>query len=168
MKLDPRIEKEYLIYTPFSKTKINLHEKGYFADDMMSFFDLKDCVYGELVDIDTNEDYPYMCKSDMIWHGFYIPESSLKPVEKKLRPFTLAEFQKIFTIGMPIMFRKKGDVESNRYLMLIGYWNTQQSNGQTFTHIHIGYSTYTLRELFEKYEWQEHYTEDFKPFGVEE
>lgn len=107
MKLDPRIEKESLIYTPFSDDKINLNENGYFANDIRSFSDLKKCEYGELVDCDIDLDYPYWRRADMNRYAFYIPESSLKPVEKKYRPFTIEEFQDKFTIGRPIKFRKK-------------------------------------------------------------
>lgn len=79
MKLDSRIEDESLIYTPFSNERINLEEKGYFADGLQAFSDLKRCAYGELVDCDFNTDYPYRCKSDCInQYAFYIPESKLK------------------------------------------------------------------------------------------
>ena len=174
MILDSRIEKDSLIYTPFSNAKINLNENGYFANDIKAFSDLKKCEYGELVGCDLDLDYPYWRRADMNRYAFYIPESSLKqvennlkPVEKKYRPYTLTEFQDKFTIGRPIKFRKKGDVGRERYLTLVGYENVKP-NGQAITYIYLGLCAYTLDELFNKYEWQEYYTEDFEPFGVEE
>ena len=86
--------------------------------------------------------------------------------EKQYRPCTFVEFTNIFTVGQPIKFRPKGRVGCERYLILNGYWHEQREE-QTITAIYIGSLPYTLDELFNAYEWQEHYTEDFKPFGVE-
>lgn len=181
MKLDKRIENERLIYTPFTTNKPKLHEKGYFTDDIHAFNNLKecDCRYGELVEHDGSDyAYPYCCESDdgcgdgsttCDWYAFYIPESSLKQKEKQkqYRPYTLIEFNEKFTVGRPIKFRKKGEVGNERYLILNGYSNHKLFDEIT-TDIYIGRGAYTLDELFKKYEWQEHYTEDFEPFGVEE
>ena len=180
MKLDKRIENERLIYTPFTTTKPKLHEKGYFTDDIHAFNSLEDCDcrYGELVEHDdVDYAYPYCCESDdgcgdgsttCDWFAFYIPESSLTPKEKQkqYRPYTFMEFTDIFTVGQPIKFRQKGAEGWERYLILNGYQH-EQHEGRTVTYIYIGSQGYTLDALFNDYEWQEHYTEDFKPFGVE-
>lgn len=174
MKLDPRIEKDTLIYTPFSMDGTNemiaLHDKGYFSDDIRDFSDLGSCVYGELVELASLSDIPYACKvksSDMTFYSFYIPECNLKPAEKKFRPYTLMEFNDKFTIGRPIKYRSKGEEGREHYFMLLGFRLTPGKD-QTIPYISIGPFSYTLDELFEEYEWQEHYTEDFKPFGVED
>ena len=172
MKLDKRIENERLIYTPFTTTKPKLHEKGYFTDDIHAFNNLKNCRYGELINHDDNQ-YSYCCEFNggdtIAWFAFYIPESSLKQKEKQkqYRPYTFMEFTDKFTVGQPIKFRKKGMIGHERYLILNGYSHNQLL-GETTTDIYIGRGAYTLDELFSKYEWQEHYTEDFEPFGVEE
>jgi hypothetical protein len=186
MKLDKRIENERLIYTPFTTNKPKLHEKGYFTDDIHTFTDLEncDCRYGELVEHDdVDYAYPYCCESDdgcgdggttCDWFAFYIPESSLKQKEKQkqkqYRPYTFMEFNDIFTVGRPIKFRRKGMVGHERYLILNGYEHELDGlhDDQTITYAYIGAIPYTFNELFKNYEWQEHYTEDFKPFGVEE
>ena len=168
MKLDKRIENERLIYTPFATTKPKLHEKGYFTDDITSFIDLKNCRYGELINHDDNQ-YSYCCEFNggdtIAWFAFYIPESSLKQKEKQkqFRPYTFMEFCEKFSIGLPIKFRKKGAVGCERYLILNGYEHEHDEQ-----YIYIGHIPYTLNELFRDYEWQEHYTEDFEPFGVEQ
>ena len=173
MKLDKRIENERLIYTPFTTNKPKLHEKGYFTDDIHTFNNLEecDCRYGELVEHDGSDyPYPYCCESDDTcdWYAFYIPESSLKreEKEKKYRPYTLMEFSDKFTVGQPIKFRQKGAEGWERYLILNGYQH-EYHEGQTVTYICIGSQEYTLDSLYIGYEWQEHYTEDFKPFGEE-
>ena len=169
MKLDKRIENERLIYTPFATTKPKLHEKGYFTDDITSFIDLKNCRYGELINHDDNH-YSYCCEFNggdtIAWFAFYIPESSLKQKEKQYRPYTFMEFTDIFTVGRPIKYRRKGLIGWEIYLILNGYRHEQRNN-KTITYIYIGSNRYTLDELFDNYEWQEHYTEDFQPFGVE-
>lgn len=177
MKLDKRIENERLIYTPFTTNKPKLHEKGYFTDDIHAFNNLKecDCRYGELIEHDCSDyAYPYCCEYDdtVDCYAFYIPESSLKPKEKEkekqkqYRPYTFMEFCNKFTIGQPIKFRRKGNVWHERYLILNGYEHERDSD-QTITYVYIGPIPYTFNELFNEYEWQEHYTEDFKSFGVE-
>ena len=157
MKLDKRIENERLIYTPFTTTKPKLHEKGYFADNIHFNHD--------------DNQYSYCCEFNggdtIAWFAFYIPESSLKREEKQFRPYTFMEFTDIFTVGRPIKYRRKGLIGWEMYLILNGYRHEQRNN-KTITYIYIGSNRYTLDELFDNYEWQEHYTEDFKPFGVEE
>ncbi len=91
--------------------------------------------------------------------------------EKTYRPYTLEEFTEKFQIGSPIKFRRKGKKETERYLILNGYQNEhEQYNDQTVTFIHLGAYPYSLKELFDGYEWQSQYTSTggFEPFGVEE
>lgn len=87
MKLDPRIENESLIYTPFSTAKTTLWRKGYFTSNIYLFENLADCIYGELVCHDSKLDNPYCCRPDDAspskFYAFYIPESSLKSEENK-------------------------------------------------------------------------------------
>ena len=85
-------------------------------------------------------------------------------ITKKYRPYTIDEFYERFSMGQPIRYRRKGDVLV-RCLILNRYADSERDAEGT---IYIGDIPYTLDELFSKYEWQEHYTEDFKPFGVEE
>lgn len=107
----------------------------------------------------------YMNETDETF-SFFIPECFVKPKEKKYRPYTLMEFNDIFTVGRPIKYRRKGDAGWERYLILNGYSHVQRDD-KTIPYIYIGSTSHTLDELFNAYEWQEHYTEDFKPFGVE-
>lgn len=126
------------------------------------------CDYGTLTDVrDCQSGGVFHRRDADFYQWFFLPESCLKPREKKYRPFTLAEFQDKFHIGLPINFREKGSVGNEQYLILNGYANKQLRNG-TAHYIHIGSTPYTLDELFNEFEWQSHYTEDYQPFGVEE
>lgn len=84
--------------------------------------------------------------------------------KKKFRPYTVAEFQNIFKPGYPVKFRPKDQSESEEMFLIFNGYKTIQ--GAVF--VYFGHFAYTLNQLFEDYEWQEHYTDDYKPFGVEE
>ena len=162
MKLDSRIKALSDILTCFDTERAEqfIGQKGYFADFLSLYNCLADREYDVLTELD-DDGQPFKGSSVHWW--YFLPESSLKPKEKKYRPYTLAEFEDEFTIGRPIRFRKKGTTGYERYLILIGYWH----EGKT-AYVYIGPHVYTLDELFNKYEWQSHYTEDYQPFGVEE
>ena len=174
MKLDKRIKSKSDILSCFdienAKEFVFVDQKGYFANEISSFCDINICKYGTLGSVlgDQQESF-YMSETEESF-SFFIPDSELlprKPKEKQYRAFTIDEFEDKFHIGLPIKFRKKGEVGSESYLILNGYSHNQLL-GETTTDIYIGRGAYTLDELFTKYEWQEHYTEDFQPFGVEE
>lgn len=166
MKLDPRIKSLSDILTCFDIERAEqfIGQKGYFADGLSCYHNLANRTYDTLTHI-KDGDYPFKEGNDSHWR-YFIPECSLKPKEKQYRPYTLMEFNDKFTVGRPIKFRKKGEVGNERYLILNGYSHNKLFDEIT-TDIYIGRGAYTLDELFNKYEWQEHYTEDFEPFGVE-
>ena len=169
MELDKRIKSLSDILTCFDveRAKEFLGEKGYFAGDLCCFKDLQQlCAYGILVNVFDDRDDTFQ-KGETIY-PFFIPKCSLKPKEKQYRPYTFMEFTDKFTVGQPIKFRRKGKVGHERYLILNGYEHELDGlhDDQTITYVYIGAIPYTFNELFKNYEWQEHYTEDFKPFGV--
>ena len=169
MELDKRIKSLSDILTCFDVERARefLGEKGYFGD-LYCFTDLqRECPYGTLADVFGDSDDVFQRREDNIYYSCFVPECSLKPKEKQYRPYTFMEFTDKFTVGQPIKYRKKGGVGNEMYLILNGYSHTQR-NDKTITYIYIGSIPHTLDELFNEYEWQEHYTEDFKPFGVEE
>ena len=168
MELDKRIKKLSDILTCFDVQKAGqfLGHEGYFADVNSSYQSLDNRAYGILTEIKDTA-YPFKMNNNDYWR-FFIPEIRLKPKEKKLRPYTLMEFCDKFPVGLPIKYRRKGNEGWERYLILNGYRHEhEQRNDRTITYIYIGNNPFTLDELFNEYEWQEHYTEDFKPFGVE-
>ena len=173
MELDKRIKSLSDILTCFDveRAKEFLGEKGYFAGDLYCFTDLRRVCppYGTLANVFDDPDDTFQRKEDSIYYPYFVPECLLKAKEKQYRPYTFMEFTDIFTVGQPIKFRRKGKVGHERYLILNGYEHELDGlhDDQTITYVYIGAIPYTFNELFKNYEWQEHYTEDFKPFGVE-
>ena len=169
MELDKRIKALSDILTCFDveRAKEFLGEKGYFAGGLYCFMNLqRSCLYGTLANVFDDPDDVFQRREDSIYYPCFVPECLLKIKEKQHRPYTFMEFTDKFTVGQPIKFRRKGKVGWECYLILNGYRH-EQHNDQTITFIYIGSYPYTLGQLFNDYEWQEHYTEDFKPFGVE-
>lgn len=171
MELDNRIKSlsDILTCSDVERAKEFLGEKGYFAGDLYCFTDLRRVCppYGTLANVFDDPDDTFQRKEDSIYYPYFVPECSLKPKEKHYRPYTFMEFTDKFTVGQPIKFRRKGMIGHERYLILNGYEHERDCD-QTITYVYIGPIPYTFNELFNNYEWQEHYTEDFKPFGVEE
>ena len=167
MELDKRFK--VLPFCCFGAEKCNkyINQKGYFSNDIGDFKCIDLCKYGTLEKIYSDQPDPFHAKEAFIDFKHFIPECFVKPKEKKFRPYTFMEFTDKFTVGQPIKFRQKGAEGYERYLILNGYQH-EQHEGRTVTYIYIGSYGYTLDALFNDYEWQEHYTEDFKPFGVEE
>ena len=166
MELDKRFTVLPFCCFNAKKCAIYIGHKGYFTNNIDFFKNIDFCIYGTLEEVYAEQADSFQMDNRKFFRHF-IPECFVKPKEKKFRPYTFMEFTDKFTIGRPIKFRPKGEVGWERYLILNGYVHEQRGD-QTFTYISIGSCGYTLDELFNAYEWQEHYTEDFEPFGVEE
>lgn len=139
--------------------------KGYFTNNIDFFKNIDFCIYGTLEEVHAEQADSFQMDNRKFFR-YFIPECFVKQKEKQLRPYTFMEFTDKFTVGLPIKYRKKGNVGWERYLILNGYSHVQRDD-KTTSYIYIGSTPHTLDELFEQYEWQEHYTEDFKPFGME-
>ena len=164
MELDKRIKSIDSIRCFNTDNDDCLGKFGYFTNFITNFDDLNSIRKGICYFKDGSR-FPFYCGDQKF--QFFIPDSELLPKEKRYRPYTLMEFNDKFTVGQPIKFRQKGKVGCERYLILNGYIHEQYYD-KTITYISIGSGGYGLQELFEEYEWQKHYTEDFEPFGVEE
>lgn len=176
MKLDPRIKSVSDILTPFDVERAEqlIGQKGFFANNI-DCFGTSDpyCVYGTLTRVFGHKDQtdPYLKMEGGDLYSFFLPESSLKPEEKKpegkkYRPYTPQEFCDKFQIGQPIKFRNKGDAGSEQYGDLQGLWY-KRCDGKTIAYAIIESSGYALDELFNDFEWRGLFKRDFEPFGVE-
>ena len=169
MELDKRIKDTGSILTCFSieAAKKYLGQQGYFTNTIDDYQNLEQFTDFRTLARVVDDDTPFV--ADNLCYQFFLPAEFVRPVEekKKWRPYTLMEFEDKFHIGLPINFRKKGAEGYEKCLILNGY-SHHQYEGETITYIYIGSDPYTLDELFNEYEWQKHYTEDFEPFGVEE
>lgn len=165
MKLDKRISNDLRdVYTLYCRNNNNLLGiEVYASNDIDDFNDLDRCKKGKVDYIDPVHGYAVKIDSEnTCFFNFVIPAMCVK--EKTLRPYTIEEFQLEFDVGKPITFRRKGDDPSEKYLVLLGY-SLEKCNDVYYDRIHIGNSSYSLKELFENYEWQDD-SNVWKPFGV--
>ena len=174
MELDKRIKDRTGIQTCISFDKKYIGKKGFFFDEFCQLIDLKaKCCYGTLIDInetDVANDLCFKATSDKTGYNcffrFFIPEDHLKPVEKKYRPYTLAEWSLQHEIGEVIHFMNK-DYKQEFNVMYTGYVIDKGEDVEdirTIGRIMLMGTAYFLKDLFENYvicidgEWQ--------PFGV--
>jgi hypothetical protein len=155
------------VYTLYCRNNNNLLGiEVYASNDIDDFNNIDRCRKGKVDYIDPVHGYAVKIDSEnTCYFNFVIPAMAVHE-EKVLRPYTIEEFQLEFDVGKPIEFRRKHDSTSEKYLILLGY-SLEECNQVYFDRIHIGNSSYSLKELFENYEW--HTDADvWKPFGVEE
>ncbi|WP_405283813.1 hypothetical protein [Methanobrevibacter sp.] len=147
--------------------------EGYFFDKFVQTKDLTKCDYGTLVDINGESvDHCFKARDEngnerIGYYRFFIPEKLLKPLEKKYRPYTLAEWVDQHEIGEVIRFRNTCNQEFN--VMYLGYildTNDDIQDIRTKGQIMFVSTPYTLQELFERYEIC--INGEWKPFGMEE
>jgi hypothetical protein len=168
MNIDPKIKDLSKIYNVFNRNSVTGNKQGYFANSLSAFSDLKNCVDGNLVAIDNDSERPFLSgvvDGGCIIKGNFSYFTSVDNVktEKKFRPYTIAEFQRVFTIGRPIRYRIKNQPDTEKLLIFNGY---ARNNNKVY--IYIGCISYTLEQLFDDFEWQEYYPDDYKPFGMED
>ena len=172
-KLDDRIKSIDDIQTILCNNNDFVGCKGFFFDNFVQAKNLTKCHDGTLVDIDVknSDDHCFKARDEkgnerIGYYRFFIPESLLKPIEKKYRAFTLAEWVDQHEIGEVIHCRNEHKQEF--YVMYTGYVIDNGEDIQdtrTTGRIMLINMGYLLQELFERYEicingeWQ--------PFGVE-
>ena len=175
MELDKRIKDIGTIQTILRYDVNCIGCKGYFFDDLVKTADLSKCAYGTLVDIvDINGDSDEHCFKARDKNGneclgyfkFFISEADLKPVEKKYRAFTLAEWVDQHEIGEVIHCRNEHKQEF--HVMYTGYVIDNGEDIQdirTTGRIMLINMGYLLQELFERYEIC--VNGEWHPFGTE-
>lgn len=145
--------------------------KGYFFDEFIQTKDLSKCRYGELIDITTHDDRNDLCfkaEYEEVLVGFYrffIPESLLKPIEKKYRPYN--NIQELFDdigvyIGDTIHFRSKAK-GTESHSLITSYTTLKDGTEKICLG---GAFYYTMQELFDLFEL--HSRGEWIPFGIEE
>lgn len=163
MELDKRIKD---ITDIFSVTdgcnEILMDKKGYFADTIIKFKDLKKCIYGKYAGYDGEKDRCFRVEvegeSSLKQARYFIPEFRLKPEEKEYRPYTLTEFVNTYSLGDEVIMRSK-DNPTVKHVLFVEYEEGKDD-------VRLGQCWYTFMILFNNYEI---YTgKGWKPFGVEE
>ena len=173
MELDKRIKDISTIQTILQHDVNCIGCKGYFFDEFVDTKDLSEyCCYGELIEIDFGRDQNDLCFKAKLENGntnffrFFIPETDLKPIEKKYRPYSLEEFLENFGMGDQIVFRIK-NADDIKVAMFTGYiTDVERIDDKTpgACEIMLGSFHYSLFSLFEDFE--RFYNGRWKPFGV--
>lgn len=117
LKLDERIYDIEDIKTVITADEKDVGKMGYFANSIHLFKNLEGLdgiKYGKLIYL-SNLDYGgdksdkcFVCSNQWAYR-YFIPKDSLKPIEKKHRPFTNEEFLKLFDLGKFHSIRIKGN-----------------------------------------------------------
>lgn len=145
-----------------------MNKKGYFADSILEFEDLKNCSYGEYKEYREHDKcFGYSVVGDLVdfYKAYFLPEDVLKPVEKKYRPYTLAEWIGQHTIGDVIRYRCKSQKTELRHLYVgYGYGIGADIKNTTSGTLTLGVASYTLDYLLEDYEIE--VNGEWLPFGV--
>lgn len=169
--LDKRIKSIDDIQTIICNNNDFVGCKGYFFDNFVQAKNLTKSDYGTLVDINgDSNDHCFKARDKngnkpLGYYRFFIPEKLLKPVEKKYRPYTLAEWVDQHEIGEVIHCRNEHKQEF--HVMYTGY---VIDNGEDIQDIHttgrimLINMGYLLQELFERYEIC--INGEWMPFGI--
>lgn len=175
MELDKRIIKGKRPLTCFDLKEASdfLNKTGYFANEFDYFSDLSkvteccsEVYHGKLLGIKENKrcvfKYLSMDCSRESSYRFFLPEDWVLPVEKKYRPYTLAEWINQHEIGDVIHYRSKSGEVELRHM----YVGTRHSQGikKIILKITLGDISHTLDYLFENYEIE--VNGKWQPFGV--
>lgn len=164
LKLDKRIPNKDCIFTCFDTecAELLLGKRGYFTNCYTLFENINSLVKGTLTKIcDNSVNEKYYTNVGEKYYSFFLPEQYLKPEEKIFRPYTLDEFG--LHIGDLIKFRRKDDHNFEICTMYMGY---KKKNGGV--QVLLGNVHYSLKDLFEDYEWYDSDSNTWEIFGVEE
>lgn len=167
MKLDPRIieGKKPLTCFDTEEAKQFIGKECYFSCVGTDFGDLKYCAKS-IMRLVAGE-YPFAFDDDEgNHHGciYCLPCEWVKESEKKYRPFTHEEFTDTFNIGEPIIFRRKQSKHLYEYhVLFIGCCFLDND-----VDVVLGNDRFSLKTLFNNYEWRQHDSYKWQPFGVPE
>lgn len=159
---DKRIKDTHAIYDCFDTKLVKKYivGYGYFTNFIFDFANLDNVNYSKLTEVRDNDYYPYV-DADGHSSTFFLPEEFVEPKVKALRPYTIEEFHKIFTLGKAIQFRRKDDKEHPVNLVFLGYtWLNDRIA------VEIGHEKYFLDVLLNEFEWYNEYKDEYTPFGV--
>ena len=169
MKLDPRIieGKRPLDCVDVDIAKTYIGQKGYFANCLCAFQDLKSIdyhlIYATLKEVNSQRTMAFTDDFDGDEFPYFLPEEWVKEPEKKYRPFSLTEWRHIYAIGDEIVFRIK-DSDTVRAFMFCGLYSDHDDDLPGKGVINLGSELFVLQNLFDQFELRRN--DDWQPFGV--
>lgn len=165
MKLDSRIIEGKRPLTCFDAedAKQFIGKEGFFTNELNKFSDLNEIPKTTLKNVwPKNETYCFITSGTI--HKYFLPCEWVKESEKKYRPFTHEEFTGTFNIGEPIIFRRKQSKHLYEYhVLFIGCCFLDND-----VDIVLGNDRFSLKTLFNNYEWRQHDSYEWQAFGVPE
>lgn len=179
MKLEIIKGKKPLTSHDVTEARQFIGKECYFSDDLDNFEyldefkgrlivdgDYSNMYKGKLLGIFANDNAFIVDENDIGSRFDYcIPCEWVQEIKKpKYRQYSLEEFKERFNIGWVIKFRGKHSGADYR-LVFNGYVEYHDGDEPVIVLGHLGY---TLRELFEDYEWIDSESEGYMPFGIKE
>ena len=173
MKLDSRIleGKKPLNCFDTEQAKQFIGKKCYFSDDARDFMNLDkadgDTLFyvAELQNIWTAEEYCFADNSND-WRYIlpleWVTEEKTEP-EPKYRPYTMSEFKSEFKINIILTLRKRNEDKYVYQTVYLGNRHYDDTDSDE-NFIYLSHGTYSLKELFEKFEIVRN--GDWQPFGI--
>ena len=169
MKLDSRIlkGKKPLDCFDVEEAKQFIGKKGYFCDHRSGFTNISNLVEDVLRDITPDDNYCEVYKTNCTSWEYFLPEEWIKEPEekpeKKYRPYTMSEFKSEFKINIILTLRKRNEDKYVYQTVYLGNRHYDDTDSDE-NFIYLSHGTYSLKELFEKFEIVRN--GDWQPFGV--
>ena len=169
MKLDSRIlkGKKPLDCFDVEEAKQFIGKKGYFCDHRSGFTNISNLVEDVLRDITPDDNYCEVYKTNCTSWEYFLPEEWIKEPEekpeKKYRPYTMSEFKSEFKINIILTLRKRNEDKYVYQTVYLGNRHYDDTDSDE-NFIYLSHGTYSLKELFEKFEIVRN--GDWQPFGI--
>lgn len=154
-------------------------KKGYFASTLAELkknISSDSHILSDILNDNASARFMYADKcTDQVFELF-LPANKVKKLKKQWRPFkTIGEFKKTLgdkkgdvfiplSLGDEITYRPKSDITTELHVIFNGY---KIINNQ-FIYVLLGVWFYYLKDLFDRYEFLDKKTNQWKLFGVEE
>ena len=176
MKLDPRIieGKRPLDCLDVDIAKPYIGQKGYFANCLCAFQDLKSIdyhlTYATLKEVNSQRTMAFADDFDDDEFSYFLPEKWVqeKEPEPVWKPYDIESWEKQYDIGDTVEYRRK-ELEITKVVAYLGY--ERNTSGKIL--ILLGDLWYTFEELFENYEihdyrYNNNHRVEWRPFGYQE
>lgn len=154
------------ICTVFDYCYVHPGDEGYASNDLYDFTDLNRCKYGKIISVECSR-HPFRVQTETneMFAQFFLPKTYCKsdPTDiKNYRPYTFQEFVDKFELHNEIRYRDK--ISGREYAGIFCGFECD-SNGE-HEKIHVGCYAYSLKELFDEYEYQQPCMDNYEPFGM--
>ena len=180
MKLDSRIikGKRPLDCVDVDIAKTYIGQKGYFANCLCAFQDLKSIdyhlTYATLKEVNSQRTMAFADDFNDDEFSYFLPEEWVqeKELEPKWKPYDLDAWQNDYNIGRIITFRYAA-IPNDNTITVFYHGKQEHSADLDKTKILLGNTWYDFQKLFDEFEiFDNKYSDDnlcrWRPFGYQE